>query len=83
MSRQSPTQVVAGEPVGWIVVRRRGGWNAEPRVIRFTESEATAVSGFLFPEMGGYDPPADETDVFTYHPVLPCPLPLDPLREVR
>lgn len=74
---------MSGRPVGYVVIRRRGGWNAKPEVVRFYESEANARSAATFPEMGVYDPPADETDVFTYHEVLPSKWPVSRPEEVR
>lgn len=59
------------QPVGWIVVRRRGGWNAQPEVVRFHEKETTAFLDTVLPHMSDFDPPADGTDVFTCHAVLP------------
>ena len=76
-------RVVAGEPIGWIVLRRRGGWNEEPEVVGFEESECAAMIAACTPEVGGYDPPADVTDVFTYHAVMPCPLVMTVPCEVR
>jgi len=35
------------------------------------------------PEVAGLEPPADETDVFTCHAVMPCPVPMTMSREVR
>ena len=83
MSVSNSKKVVVGQPMAWIVLRWRGGWNAEPRVVRFTESEGAAMTGAFMPEMGGYDPPADETDVFTYHAVLACRFPMSMPRELR
>ena len=60
------------EPVCWIVIRRRGGWNAEPRVVGMYDSEGAALAASCSPDfLGGFSPPADETDVFTCHRVMP------------
>ncbi len=60
------------EPVCWIVIRRRGGWNAEPQVVSLHDTQGGALMASCSPEgFGNYDPPADGTDVFTCHPVMP------------
>jgi len=76
-------QIVTGVPIGWLVLRRRGGWNVEPEQVALVESEGAAIMAACRPEMGGYDPPADETDVFTYHAVMPCPLAMTVPYEFR
>ena len=79
----SSEQIVAGVPIGWIVLRRRGGWNVEPEQVAFVESKGAAMMAACMPHVGGYDPPADETDVFTYHAVMPCPMTMTAPYEVR
>ncbi len=60
------------EPVCWIVIRRRGGWNAEPKVVGIHNTEGRALmESCMAVEWGLFDPPADETDVFTCHRVMP------------
>ena len=71
------------EPVAWIVIRRRGGWNAQPEVVRFHEKESSACLDAVLAHMSDFDPPADETDVFTYHAVLPPPRPTSRPYELR
>ena len=71
------------EPVCWIVIRRRGGWNAKPEVVGLHDSEGGALAASCSPEgFGNYDPPADESDVFTCHPVMPSLIVTQPY-EVR
>lgn len=55
----------------WIVVRRRGGWNAEPQVVGIHNARGSALWACCRPEMWEYDPPIDDTDVLTCHPVMP------------
>jgi hypothetical protein len=70
------------EPEYWVVLRYRGGWNVDPEVVVLSTSRATALVAALFPEIARYDPPADLSDVFTFHPVLPCPVAIRHVREV-
>lgn len=71
------------EPIGWVVIRRRGGWNAEPEVVRFYERETPAMLDSMLAHMCTFDPPADRTDLFTYHAVLPPKWPVSLPAEVK
>ena len=66
----------------WIVIRRRGGWNANPEVVGFHDTSGAAIWASCAPEMWDYDPPADATDVFTCHAVSPSLIATQPC-EVR
>lgn len=70
------------EPISWIVMRRRGGWNAEPEVVSLHDTPGEALLASCSPRRQPYDPPADETDVFTCHAVMPSLIVTEPY-EVR
>jgi hypothetical protein len=59
------------EPIGWVVIRRCGGWNGEPEVLRFYESESPAMLDACLPEMVFDHPPGDQVNLYTYHAVMP------------
>jgi hypothetical protein len=71
------------KPVCWIVIRRRGGWNANPQVVGLYDTEGASLAAACSPEtFGNFDPPPDDTDVFTCHRVMPSLIQYGPVRAV-